>query len=101
MVSVLLHKLIRQSCLNPVKVYFLASSSRLIAMSCGYWDADMLLLCHSHICLKSVEVIAARDKRSEVKTLVKCGLCGKEVPEQPKITAKGKCSVCGAKLTVK
>jgi hypothetical protein len=33
----------------------------------------------------------------EVKSL-KCGLCGKEVKEQPKITADGKCSVCGAKL---
>jgi hypothetical protein len=30
--------------------------------------------------------------------LVKCGLCGAEVKEQPKITAEGKCSVCGAKL---
>jgi len=28
----------------------------------------------------------------------KCGVCGKEVKEQPKITAEGKCSVCGAKL---
>jgi len=27
-----------------------------------------------------------------------CGLCKKEVPEQPKITAEGTCSVCGAKL---
>jgi DNA-directed RNA polymerase subunit RPC12/RpoP len=32
--------------------------------------------------------------------LVKCGLCGGEVKEQPKITADGKCSVCGAKLAV-
>ena len=35
----------------------------------------------------------------EVKCL-KCGLCGGEVSEQPKITADGKCSVCGAKLAV-
>ena len=28
----------------------------------------------------------------------KCGICGKEVPEQPMITEDGKCSVCGAKL---
>jgi len=28
----------------------------------------------------------------------KCGICGKEVPEQSKITADGKCSICGAKL---
>jgi DNA-directed RNA polymerase subunit RPC12/RpoP len=28
----------------------------------------------------------------------KCGICGKEVKEQPKITADGKCSVCKAKL---
>jgi hypothetical protein len=27
-----------------------------------------------------------------------CGICKKEVKEQPKITAEGKCSVCGAKL---
>ena len=33
--------------------------------------------------------------------MVKCGLCGAEVPEQPKITAQGKCSVCGAKLAIK
>jgi DNA-directed RNA polymerase subunit RPC12/RpoP len=32
----------------------------------------------------------------------KCGLCGVEVKEQPKITAEGKCSACGTKLnTVK
>jgi len=30
--------------------------------------------------------------------VVKCGLCGAEVKEQPKITADGKCSVCGVKL---
>jgi len=30
--------------------------------------------------------------------MAKCGLCGAEVGEQPKITAEGKCSVCGAKL---
>jgi DNA-directed RNA polymerase subunit RPC12/RpoP len=36
-------------------------------------------------------------QKEEVKWL-KCGLCGKEVNEQPKITAEGKCSVCGAKL---
>jgi DNA-directed RNA polymerase subunit RPC12/RpoP len=28
----------------------------------------------------------------------KCGLCGGEVKEQPKITAEGKCSACGASL---
>jgi len=33
--------------------------------------------------------------------MVKCGLCGGEVGEQPKITAQGKCSVCGAELAVK
>lgn len=31
-------------------------------------------------------------------SMVKCGLCGAEVKEQPKITADGKCSVCGARL---
>jgi len=31
----------------------------------------------------------------------KCGVCGAEVKEQPKITEKGTCSVCGAKLTIK
>jgi DNA-directed RNA polymerase subunit RPC12/RpoP len=35
------------------------------------------------------------------EVLMKCGLCGAEVKEQPKITADGKCSVCGAKLAVK
>jgi DNA-directed RNA polymerase subunit RPC12/RpoP len=30
--------------------------------------------------------------------MTKCGLCGGEVKEQPKITAEGKCSVCGTKL---
>ena len=28
----------------------------------------------------------------------KCGLCDAEVKEQPKITAEGECSVCGASL---
>jgi|GEM_PF-2731747 len=36
----------------------------------------------------------------EVSLLPKCGLCGAEVKEQPKITAEGKCSVCGAKLAI-
>jgi len=31
----------------------------------------------------------------------KCGVCGADVKEQPKITEKGACSVCGAKLTFK
>lgn len=30
----------------------------------------------------------------------KCGICGKEVEEQPKITEDAKCSICGAELTV-
>ena len=33
--------------------------------------------------------------------MVKCGLCRAEFGEQPKITAEGKCSVCGAKLAIK
>ncbi len=33
--------------------------------------------------------------------MVKCGLCGADVPTEPKITAEGKCSVCGAKLAIK
>jgi len=33
--------------------------------------------------------------------MVKCGLCKAEVREQPKITADGKCSACGAKLAIK
>ena len=32
--------------------------------------------------------------------MLKCGLCGGEVNEQPKITAEGKCSLCKAKLAV-
>jgi len=27
-----------------------------------------------------------------------CGICKKEVSEQPKITTEGTCSVCGVKL---
>jgi DNA-directed RNA polymerase subunit RPC12/RpoP len=34
-------------------------------------------------------------------SLVKCGLCKADVKEQPKITAEGKCSVCGAQLAIK
>jgi len=34
----------------------------------------------------------------EVIRIVKCGICGTEVPEQPKVTADGKCSICQAKL---
>ncbi len=30
----------------------------------------------------------------------KCGVCGAEVEEQPKITEEGTCSVCGAKLAI-
>lgn len=30
----------------------------------------------------------------------KCGLCGKEVDEQPRIGEDGTCSQCGAELTV-
>ncbi len=30
--------------------------------------------------------------------MVKCGICGKEVKEQPKITSDGKCSICGKNL---
>ncbi len=30
----------------------------------------------------------------------KCGLCGKEVDEEPRITKDAKCSVCGAELTI-
>lgn len=30
----------------------------------------------------------------------KCGICGKDVDEQPKITEEGQCSVCGAELTI-
>jgi DNA-directed RNA polymerase subunit RPC12/RpoP len=35
-------------------------------------------------------------KRDEM--ILKCGLCKADVKEQPKITAEGNCSVCGAKL---
>lgn len=31
----------------------------------------------------------------------KCGLCGADVGEHPKVTADGKCSLCGAKITIK
>jgi hypothetical protein len=32
--------------------------------------------------------------------MVKYGDCGADVEEQPKIISEGKCSICGAKLTV-
>ena len=35
------------------------------------------------------------------KTLVKCPLCGAEVKNLPSVTKEGKCSICGANLTVK
>ena len=41
------------------------------------------------------------DKQIGGEDTLKCGLCGAEVKEQPKITADGKCSVCGAQLAVK
>ena len=41
------------------------------------------------------------DKQKGGEAALKCVLCGAEVKEQPKITADGKCSVCGAKLAVK
>ena len=28
----------------------------------------------------------------------KCGICGKEVPEQPKVTEDGRCSACKMQL---
>jgi len=31
----------------------------------------------------------------------KCGICGAEVPEQPRVTEEGKCSICSAELTIK
>ncbi len=34
------------------------------------------------------------------RTMEKCGICGKDVPEQPSITEEGLCSMCGAKLTM-
>jgi hypothetical protein len=30
--------------------------------------------------------------------MAKCGVCGADVKEQPRITSEGKCSICGAKL---
>jgi len=42
-----------------------------------------------------------RRSPDEEMTMPKCGVCGAEVEEQPKITEKGTCSVCGAKLAIK
>ena len=59
-------------------------------------------------CTHSVALIHEKTTRLLIRALQggdsmpKCGLCGAEVKEQPKITAEGKCSVCGTKLaTVK
>jgi DNA-directed RNA polymerase subunit RPC12/RpoP len=30
--------------------------------------------------------------------MVKCGICGADVPNQPSVTAEGTCSLCNAKL---
>jgi DNA-directed RNA polymerase subunit RPC12/RpoP len=30
----------------------------------------------------------------------KCGICGKDVPEQPAVTDEGTCNQCGAKLSM-
>ena len=32
------------------------------------------------------------------RTMEKCGICGKDVPEQPTVSSEGTCSACGAKL---
>lgn len=36
--------------------------------------------------------------RTGVKYMPMCGVCGKEVDEQPKITEDGECSICGTEL---
>ncbi len=30
----------------------------------------------------------------------KCGICGKDVPEQPTVTEEGTCNQCGSKLSM-
>jgi DNA-directed RNA polymerase subunit RPC12/RpoP len=34
------------------------------------------------------------------RTMDKCGICGKDVPEQPTVTDDGKCNQCGANLSM-
>jgi DNA-directed RNA polymerase subunit RPC12/RpoP len=51
---------------------------------------------HSFLLARMLLIV---DKSLEGGDLMpKCGLCGSEVKEQPKITAGGKCSVCGTSL---
>lgn len=39
-----------------------------------------------------------RREGESTRTMEKCGICGKDVREQPMVTEEGKCSQCGAKL---
>ncbi|WP_424356635.1 hypothetical protein [Methanocella sp. MCL-LM] len=42
-----------------------------------------------------------RQEQSESRmTMEKCGICGKDVPEQPGVTSEGNCNMCGAKLSM-
>jgi DNA-directed RNA polymerase subunit RPC12/RpoP len=34
------------------------------------------------------------------RTGEKCGICGKNVPEQPTVTDEGTCNQCGARLSM-
>ncbi len=39
-----------------------------------------------------------RRGEEKTRTMEKCGICGKEVREQPMVTEEGTCNQCGAKL---
>ena len=39
-------------------------------------------------------------KGSGRRTMEKCGICRKDVSEQPSVTDEGTCNMCGAKLTM-
>jgi|GEM_PF-1918779 len=34
------------------------------------------------------------------RTMEKCGICRKDVPEQPVVTSEGTCNMCGTKLSM-
>jgi len=41
-----------------------------------------------------------RREKETTRTMEKCGICGKEVREQPMATEEGRCNQCGAKLSM-
>ena len=46
-------------------------------------------------------VYEMREEKSKTgKSMEKCGICGKMVPQQPMVKSDGNCGLCGAHLTM-